>query len=1174
MKNFLWLFSFFCLHAAHAQNPIVPNIGLNDPHIHIFNDTAYLYATHDKSNDNQSFVMEDWWIWSSPDLVNWKKESVLKPEDTYIGKSFTGCWATDAAYRNGQYFWYFSEKNQQSGVVLGPSPVGPWSDPLGKPLLDSDLTPTDEYDMAIFEENGEHYIIFGVWEFYIARLNEDMISLAEAPRRLVIHNEQGPYGKGKTDDKPYLHTYQGKYYLSWGCFYAMADNLYGPYEYVGTVIDQESFAEGYEAPTWPNGFLQGRHGSFFEWHNQWYYTYCDMSQTGNRRFRDAFISYVHYKDNGEMAKIRVDGMGVGRYDASLPHIEAEEYFKSEGWKKSEKIAGGFMVETTEEISYLNFPNVYGLDQVSRIRFSLASEDSGAFHISIHTDSLKGELLASKRFILKGPGELFQQIELELPKLKDRENLYFVFSQTNQQSLQLDHFSFDKARDYTDASLAVDQRVEDLISRMTIEEKVAQMRIFHAQLGISLNEEEELVLSDKVKTRLQYGIAGIKNPGEHIEPIQAAKLNNQLQQYIIENNRWGIPALFVTESYNGVDAEGCTKFGRPITCAASFNPDLVYRMWDVVGQEARLRGMHMCHSPEADIVRDPRFGRMSEAFGEDTYLTTQMITHAVKGVQGNYEGLGKGTHIGAVVKHFAGYGQVLGGTNFSAIEISPRTLIDEIYPPFQAAVEDAHALGIMPSHGDLNGIASHGNPALLTGVLRDQWGFQGYVVSDANDIARLNFFMNVAETPEDAAIMGLTAGVDIDLYSEEAYVLLPEIVKKRPEIIPYINRAAKRVLRTKFILGLFDDPYIDVQEVETKVRSQQALELAREADLESIILLKNENKSLPVIPDQGKKIALLGPLLDEQTQTYFEKIAGSGVSFLSEKGFSLTDEKRGVPNLAQYDQAAVPKMVKLAKKADLVILFVGGDEHTSKESFFNNALGDRATIDPVGPQDELVEKVKALGKPMIVVLKHRRTLAINTIAREADAILDCWDLSEFGDESIAKIIFGEVNPSGKSPVTIPRSIGQLPFHYSVKGINHKKGYLFMENGPLFPFGHGLSYTTFEYADLQISQPVISPKSNLEVSVVVSNTGQRTGKEVVQLYLKDEIGSVTRPDKELKAFQKIELKPGETKTVSFIITTEMLAFTGLEMCKILEAGKYTVTIGSCSATGVSGSFRLAE
>lgn len=309
-----------------------------------------------------------------------------------------------------------------------------------------------------------------------------------------------------------------------------------------------------------------------------------------------------------------------------------------------------------------------------------------------------------------------------------------------------------SKDYKDASLSIDERVEALLPKLSLEEKVAQMRIFHANIGVKHDENGKLKLSDKVVEKLKLGIAGIKNPGEHIDAVAAAKLNNELQKYIIENNRWGIPALFVTESYNGVDAEGCTKFGRPMTSAASFNPELVKRQWDVVGREARLRGMHMCHSPEADIVRDPRFGRMSEAFGEDTYLTTQMVKNAIIGVQGNYEGLGNGTHIGAVAKHFAGYGQVLGGSNFAAIEISPRTLIDEIYPPFEAAVKEAKTLGIMASHGDLNGVASHGNPELLTGVLRDQWGFEGYVVSDSNDIARLFYFMNVAESPEAAAQM--------------------------------------------------------------------------------------------------------------------------------------------------------------------------------------------------------------------------------------------------------------------------------------------------------------------------------------------------------------------------------------------------------------------------------------
>tara|TARA_R110002094_G_scaffold32064_4_gene44753 strand:+ start:2042 stop:4315 length:2274 start_codon:yes stop_codon:yes gene_type:complete len=736
-------------------------------------------------------------------------------------------------------------------------------------------------------------------------------------------------------------------------------------------------------------------------------------------------------------------------------------------------------------------------------------------------------------------------------------------------------SSQSSKDYKDVSLSIDERVDALLPLLSLEEKVAQMRIFHANIGAKSDENGKMKLSDKVIKKLKLGIAGIKNPGEHIDPVSAAKLNNELQKYIIENNRWGIPAMFVTESYNGVDAEGCTKFGRPMTSAASFNPELVQRQWDIVGREARLRGMHMCHSPEADVVRDPRFGRMSEAFGEDTYLTTQMVKNAVIGVQGNYEGLGNGTHIGAVAKHFAGYGQVLGGSNFAAIEISERTLIDEIYPPFEAAVKEAKALGIMASHGDLNGVASHGNPELLTGVLRDQWGFEGYVVSDSNDIARLFYFMNVAESPEAAAQMGLEAGIDIDLYAEDSYAYLPEMVIKNPELEKLIDRSVRRVLRTKFILGLFDNPYIDIEEVKKGVRAESSLELAKESDLESIILLKNEDKTLPLSKDKSLKVALLGPLLKDNTKEMFESAAGSKVKFIAEKGFQLTNQKGGAPELLERDPKAIASLVNKARSADVAILFLGGDEYTSKEAYFSSStLGDRATIDPVGPQDELVEKVKALGKPVIVVLKHRRTLSINTIAKEANAILDTWDLSEFGDESTARLIFGEMSPSGKSPVTIPRSIGQIPFHYSMKEINYKKEYLFLGKGPLYPFGHGLSYVDFEYSDISISKAEITPDTELEVSVKVTNNGNVKAKEVVQMYIKDEIGSVTRPDKELKGFDKIELNPGESKTVSFEITPKMLEFTGLKMKKVLEAGDYTVKIGTSSQEYLETTFKLKK
>lgn len=730
------------------------------------------------------------------------------------------------------------------------------------------------------------------------------------------------------------------------------------------------------------------------------------------------------------------------------------------------------------------------------------------------------------------------------------------------------------KDYKDFSLSINERVDALLPLMSLKEKVAQMRIFHANTGAKPDKDGNLDLSDKVVEKLKLGIAGIKNPGTGIDAVSSAEFNNKLQKYIIENNRWEIPALFVTEAYNGVDAKGNTKFGRPLTSAASFNDSLVNRIWDVVGREARLRGMHMCHSPEADIVRDPRFGRMSEAFGEDTYLTTQMVVNAVKGVQGDYEGLGNGTHIGAVTKHFAGYGQIAGGRNFASIEMSERTLIDEIFPPFEAAVKEARTLGIMPSHGDLNGVASHGSKELLTEILREDWGFEGYVVSDSNDIARLYYFMKVAESPEAAAQMGLEAGIDIDLYAEDSYALLPEMVKENPELEKLIDRSVRRVLRTKFILGLFDNPYVDVEATKAENRKESSLELAKQLDLESIILLKNENNTLPLDPEKSKKIALLGPLLSENTQEMFQSVSGENITYTAEQGFELTDGDKAQPKAFEKDPDMISKMVNMAKTSDMSILFLGGDEFTAKEAFFNNGIGDRASIEPVGPQDELIQKIKALGKPVIVVLKHRRTLAINTISEEADAILDTWDLSEFGDESTARLIFGEVSPSGKLPVTVPRSIGQHPFHYSIKEIDYKKGYLFLEDGPLYPFGFGLSYADFDYSDIQVSSSEITPDTEIEVSVVVKNTSDIKAKEAVQLYIKDEIGSVSRPHKELKGFQKITLNPGEQKTITFKITPEMLKFTGLNMEKALEAGDYRAMVGTSSETYLETSFKLKK
>ncbi len=424
--------------SAIAKNPIVPAMGLNDPHVHIFNDKAYVYATHDKSMENEKFIMEDWWIWSSTDLVNWELESVLDPADTYIGAGFQSAWATDAAYRDGKYYWYFSELNEQTGVVIGDSPVGPWKDPLGKPFLAKDLTPTHEYDISVIEYQGNHYAVFGVWEYYIARMGDDMISLAEAPRKIIINNPVGPYGEDSTDDKPSVHQRNGIFYLSWGAFYATSDNVYGPYDYQGVILNEASFAAGYDSPTWPHGFKQGRHGSFFEWHKQWYFAYCDISQTGNRYFRDTFISYVHYKDNGEIAPIRVDGIGVGEYDANQGKIEAEDYFTADNTLKQESPGGGFMVSADNGAGYIGFHNVKGLKGKKHITIRVSAAGPSDSEIVVRKGSATGPGIT--RFAIKThQPDLLVDITAELPELEDKENLYFSISPSEGQSVNLDYF---------------------------------------------------------------------------------------------------------------------------------------------------------------------------------------------------------------------------------------------------------------------------------------------------------------------------------------------------------------------------------------------------------------------------------------------------------------------------------------------------------------------------------------------------------------------------------------------------------------------------------------------------------------------------------------------------------------------------------------------------------------
>ena len=430
-----------------AGNPIISNQGVNDPHIRIFGDTAYLYASHDKSPRNQDFVMEDWQVWSSDDLVNWRLRSTLYPDQTYLRDQpgFSSAWATDVGEKNGKYYWYFSEANRQTGVVMGESPVGPWSDPLGAPLLTADLTDTHEYDPGLFAEGDDRFILFGVWDYYLARLAGDMISLAETPRKIAIRGAQGPYTFAKgtpfdgrlTDDKPFLHKYGDLYYLSWGAFYATAAQVYGPYEYRGAVIADESFPTGLSAPTWPVGPRQGRHGSFFEWHGQTYFAYCDISQSGNRYFRDTFISYVHYRADGSIAPIRVDRTGVGEYDASGGAIEAEEFFANTGFSKRERkgSSNGFVVALDGREGELTFPNIRKLGGMDTLLLELAANDQVAFTVTVRR---KGALAPIASLRQKGGGA----VSIELGPLGETESLVVHLERAGAGEVMIDTIRFE------------------------------------------------------------------------------------------------------------------------------------------------------------------------------------------------------------------------------------------------------------------------------------------------------------------------------------------------------------------------------------------------------------------------------------------------------------------------------------------------------------------------------------------------------------------------------------------------------------------------------------------------------------------------------------------------------------------------------------------------------------
>ncbi|HXC10653.1 MAG TPA: glycoside hydrolase family 3 N-terminal domain-containing protein [Steroidobacteraceae bacterium] len=745
--------------------------------------------------------------------------------------------------------------------------------------------------------------------------------------------------------------------------------------------------------------------------------------------------------------------------------------------------------------------------------------------------------------------------------------------------------------YKDPGVPVEARVEDLLARMTLDEKVAQMlSIWDAKSEIFDSKLE----FDPAKMARKYpnGIGQFARPSDATGPSSprvvpgrdirgTIRLVNALQNYAVSHTRLGIPILFHEEGLHGYAARGATSFPQAIGLASSWDPALVRAVNVITAREIRARGVSLALTPVVDVARDPRWGRIEETFGEDPYLVGEMGVAAVEGLQG--EGKARTLAPGkvfATLKHLTGHGQPESGTNVGPAPYSERTLREFFFPPFEAVIRRTGVNAVMPSYNEIDGVPSHANVWLLDKVLRGEWGFSGVVVSDYYAIDDLQKLHHIAGSPEEAARLALSAGVDCDLPSGGAYATLAQQVRDGRVSEEKINVAVRRILALKFRAGLFENPFADAAQAVALTNDTEARALARKAAQRSIILLKNDGMLPLKLPQPGSPkpvIAVIGPNAavarlggyygqPPVTVSILEGIrtkVGARADIVFAEGVKITaNDDWWEDTVRLADPAAnlslIEEAVSIARKADQIVLAVGDTEQTSREGWAKTHLGDRDSLDLVGEQQALFDALRAIGKPIVVVLINGRPASTVTIAREANALLEGWYVGEQGGNAVADVLFGDVNPGGKLPVTIPRSVGQLPMFYNVKP-SARRGYLFDTVEPLYPFGYGLSYTTFEMGAPRLSENRIAASGSVTVSVPVRNTGTRAGDETVQLYVHQQVGSVTRPVKELKAFRRLTLAPGESKTVDFVLTPETFRMWNVAMQRVVEPGDFDVMVG---------------
>jgi len=743
--------------------------------------------------------------------------------------------------------------------------------------------------------------------------------------------------------------------------------------------------------------------------------------------------------------------------------------------------------------------------------------------------------------------------------------------------------------YRNPALSPEKRVKDLLSRMSLEEKAAQMLCIWQKKPQTLVDADGNFDPAKAKQAFKdgHGLGQVGRPSDSGKGLNARKMaetTNAIQKFFIENSRLGIPVIFHEECLHGHAAVDGTSFPQPIALASTFNPDLIESIFTATALETRSRGAHQALTPVVDVARDARWGRVEETYGEDPFLVSRLGIAAVRGFQGDATFRDK-TRMIATLKHCVGHGQPESGMNCAPANVSMRVLRETFLSTFKEALQKGGAISVMPSYNEVDGVPSHANKWLLRDVLQKEFGFRGYYVSDYFAIWELGYRPDthghfVAADKKESAKLAVEAGVNIELPDPDCYLELVNLVKKRVLKESQLDELVAPMLLWKFKLGLFDDPYIDPAAAERVVGCDDHINLARQSAREVITLLKNEGGLAPLDLSKYKTIAVIGPNANRTLLGGYSGVPKHEVTVLDgikarvgdrakvvySEGCKITiggnwNQDAVIPSNPEEDRKQIAEAVEVAKQADVIILAIGGNEQTSREAWMLSHMGDRASLDLIGRQEELVKAMLATGKPVVVLLYHGRPNSINYLVQHVPVIFECWYLGQENGHAVADVLFGDVNPGGKLPITIPRSAGHLPVFYNYKP-SARRGYLFDDISPLYAFGYGLSYTTFAIQNVRLEKKTIRVNGSTRVIADVTNTGKREGAEVVQMYIRDVVSSVTRPIKELKGFQKVTLRPGETKTVIFDITPDLLAFYDVSMKYVIEPGEFFIMVGDSS------------